>query len=161
MTDQEKFEKILDDVFEALYLAADAILIQDKPCEHEVTAMGHTCLGKDHKRGGNKRPQCCCSGCHFFKNGCTAEKPLTCKCWLCPIAKDKYPDTHKNLWYIDNLVLAFYFWIPRGSKSESIQNAKVRLCYSFQAHDFDYAKGLQKLIKLIEKYGLNINTNLS
>lgn len=160
MTDKEKFEKLLDEVFELLYAAANKIVVEEKPCEHEVTATGHTCVGKSHADGGNNRPQCCCAGCRFFDNGCNAEKPLTCKCWLCPVARKKHPTTTKRLGEINHLVLTFNFWEGRADKSESIQLATSAFCYFTNRKGvgiWDYAVGLKELIALIEREGLNVD----
>jgi hypothetical protein len=155
MTNKEKFDTLLEQVFDLLYKRADKIVIIEKPCEHTVNAAGHSCIGKSHKTGGGNRPQCCCDGCKLFRDGCKAEKPLTCKCWLCPIAQTKHPKTANKLWKIDNLVLDFGFWASRGDKSESLAQATRHFCSGFS-----YRRGLKKLIILIQKHSLDIETEI-
>ena len=87
----------LSRIHDALFARADALIKQYKPCGHKnvkVTkaliagfafsakalkpgAMLHIC---NHDYG-----TVCCSNCrHLTASGCGAEKPLSCRVWLCP-----------------------------------------------------------------------------
>ena len=113
--------QILERIYDKLYERAAAVLDEFKPCEHKVENRTHSCIGQQAKH--NSEPQCCCSGCKFFENGCKAEKPLTCKTWLCFVATEKYPEVAAKLNKIKQKALHFNFYVHRGDKTASINKS--------------------------------------
>ncbi len=116
--------QLLEAIFEKLYARAESVLRQFNPCEHKVDKAVHSCIGKADQ--GNI-PQCCCLGCPSWDKGCKAEKPLTCKAWLCGAAKTKHPDASNKLSEIYGHIVFYGFWAFRGDKTKSMANAQKTL----------------------------------
>ena len=112
--------QILEAIFEKLYARAESVLNNFQPCEHKVINKKHSCLGQSDSLAGNNTPQCCCIGCPSWNKGCKAEKPLTCKTWLCGIAKLNYPKAYIQLTEVANLAKRFGFYVFRGDKNSSM-----------------------------------------
>ena len=94
------------------------------PCEVSVNNGVCRCLAAYKNSDYAKPNELCCDDCQFHTNkGCVAEKPLTCKLWLCPIAEQKYPEVHKKLRQLWKIADCFGFWAFRGDKKMSLDNA--------------------------------------
>jgi len=75
----QEFEKMAEE-YDKLCQRADAILKKFNPCN----------IKRGRCSGGRRYP--CCDDCEFLsKKGCT-EKSLACKLWLCPDARESYPE---------------------------------------------------------------------
>jgi len=125
-------ETLLEEIYDLLYEKAEAILKRDNPCEHKMKCGVHSCLGKKDILSGDNNPQCCCEGCPFWDKGCKAEKPLTCKTWLCRISKKIYPETYSDLNKITQLIDLLHFWVYRGDKRQSLNQANSECFYSIK-----------------------------
>lgn len=127
-------KELLELVFDKFYDEATAILKEFNPCEHKVDNNIHTCIGKlNPKENGLYWSEiaCCCRNCPLWNKelGCTANKPLTCRTWICTVAGLKYPYIKEKL---DNIVLRmmpFDFWGCRFTKQESLRRALNRSMY--------------------------------
>lgn len=117
----------LEKQFDALYDEAMEILTKFNPCEHKSDVIGrHSCVGngKDIPNNANSGPQCCCTGCpKWTKKGCVAEKPLTCRTWICVAAANKNPEAFHALTKMASKVMKANFWVFRGDKNKSIELA--------------------------------------
>ena len=68
----------------------------------------------------------CCKRCEYLSdNGCTV-KSLTCKLWICGGKKmpSEFWQTRMRLYSVAN---SYKFLIYRGSKEDSLNNAKMRM----------------------------------
>jgi len=75
----QQFEEMAA-VYDKLWHEADAILKKFNPCK----------IKRGRCSSGRRHP--CCDDCEFLsKKGCT-EKSLACKLWLCPDAREAYPE---------------------------------------------------------------------
>ena len=120
---------LLEKIYDSLYKEVSDILERFNPCEHKVCSSCHTCLGKldfsavKGSYGDNTTKEACCVGCKFWKNGCTADKPLYCKVWLCETAASKYPIVKSKLDIIQNKARKFNFvsgFLCRKEKVDAI-----------------------------------------
>lgn len=114
----------LEEIHDSLYVRAQIILKSKKPCGHKKVGGVHSCIGMV-EGGEDNRPGCCCFGCPHLdpKKGCIAEKPLTCRTWLCEIARGANPETSAQLRIISQQASDLGFWICRGTKWEEIEQA--------------------------------------
>jgi len=120
----------LNKIYDALYDEADSIVKENNPCGWKSTKnkcrgvqLSAECMGMV-KGSNNNTPQCCCDGCKFWNNGCTAEKPLTCKTWLCRIATFNAPsEVLTKLSDITQKILHYNFFVHRGDKTASMARA--------------------------------------
>lgn len=164
MTKQRQFQILIGRVFEYLYNQADSILKESNPCRHTFKKGKHNCVGQDDELGGmslgRRQAACCCYGCNFFNNGCTAEKPLTCKTWLCPTAKLTNSGATKKLNEIANLTDYFGLYTVRGDKQQSLEQAETSYCRVFYRKGIEldlYSVGLKTLKNDIKEFNLPIN----
>lgn len=141
MNDAEIKHK-LELVYDQLYERAEKLLKEGNPCQWNCGK----CIGM--KRGTvNNTPQCCCEGCCHWKTGCTADKPLTCKLWLCKVAKkstDK--NTRRGLLDVSAEANRLGFFAFRGEKKESIDAAMWFMRYpSTRKNVIERLEGLYKV----------------
>lgn len=107
--------------FDDLYSLADKFIQKWNPCQIEIKNGVATCISSRTRPSFTKPRVLCCTGCeyHSATKGCTAEKPLTCKLWLCDEVK-----LPKEAWRkYDNLLDLFRktnFRVHRGDKETSI-----------------------------------------
>lgn len=74
-----EYEKMAAE-YDELCAQADAILKKFNPCK----------IKRGRCSSGRRHP--CCDDCEFLsKKGCT-EKSLACKLWLCPDARESFPE---------------------------------------------------------------------
>lgn len=120
-----KTRKQLEILFDDLYAEAEAILKLYKPCEVRVRSGHVKCLGcRKQNTSNSAQDELCCGGCRFHSvNGCTAEKPLACKLWLCHEAKTKYPKAAKRLLALREIAFSNHLYVVRGDKAKSLRNA--------------------------------------
>lgn len=127
-----KSRRALEKQFDSLYAQAERILKKYNPCQHKMENGKHSCLGKKHRvweaRSYNRDRvviSCCCLGCKFWvkDKGCTANKPLSCKVWLCGIAEKLNPVVAKKLNALSQKVICAGFYVFRGDKNDSINGA--------------------------------------
>jgi hypothetical protein len=115
-------------LYNRLYRRADKIVRQDNPCQIQKDAKGNvTCvssrLGKA-KYGSKPSNDLCCGGCNQLgPEGCKAEKPLTCKSWVCPTIWATNPKVHRKLSRVSRAAMKHNFWKFRGDKTASMQQA--------------------------------------
>lgn len=110
-------------IYDILFQQAEYIVRVEKPCEIKKRGATVTCVGC---RVGNDKPNVlCCIGCqwHDHAKGCQADKPLTCKAWLCSVAKDRHPETRERLRRLNQRIMKLKFWVCRGDKRQSIDQA--------------------------------------
>ena len=124
----EKQEHILrqklETVFDGLYQEAEDILKQFNPCEARVKNGCFSCIGQTSKLGGNNTAQCCCIGCSKWTDkGCVADKPLTCRTWLCNLAGARHEEADNALFRLSSKVSNLGFYVTRGDKQASLDKA--------------------------------------
>ncbi len=131
-----QLSKIYDDLFKR----ADDIVKKYNPCDIQVKDGIATCTMTRanpafDSTGSFNRVKCqrgdlCCTGCNFHsKIGCTADKPLMCKLWLCNVAKTQNPKCARELQDIINEIngmeLHNRIWLKdRGNKEMSMRETK-------------------------------------
>lgn len=109
--------KILEAIYDHLYNQADKILKENNPCGHCILNGTHSCHGKRDfsalkgSYGDNTSEQACCIGCGFWNRnlGCTNNKPLSCKVWLCGTSENKHPLIMAALDKIKQYASVFWF----------------------------------------------------
>jgi hypothetical protein len=119
--------------FEELYAKAEKILAKYQPCAISVVKGKVYCVDCFANRPKNifceppaKPNVLCCGGCSYHSDkGCTAEKPLTCKLWLCLTAICKFPKCHKALRKLRIEANDWGFYCFRGNKQDSLKVAYV------------------------------------
>ena len=130
----QSLRALLSKAYDELYEQADAVLKQFNPCQHTSDKNGeHTCVEAETVKseairfwGKNYAPQCCCVGCTFWtKTGCTADKPLTCKTWLCGITALKNPEANAKLRQIADQARSLFIYHERMDKKESLELSQV------------------------------------
>lgn len=111
----------IEQKFDFLYDCAVKVLSKYNPCKITFENTSVHCIGCGHD--GNKPNTLCCKGCRFHTNkGCIAEKPLSCKLWLCETAKDKFPECRKELNEIRIPFSKLNLWSFRGDKKASLKS---------------------------------------
>lgn len=120
--------KILEKIYDTLYEEADKVLKEFNPCEHKGDGDNHICLGSTKENPAmwkENSAACCCGGCKFWKInvGCTAEKPLSCKVWLCGAARLKHKEIPHKLDAIAKKAYNLELVGARQDKSFIINNA--------------------------------------
>jgi hypothetical protein len=116
--------------FEELYAKAEVILKRYNPCAISIVNGKISCIDCGiQSRSSFFKPAVpnflCCKGCKFHDiiKGCTAEKPLTCKLWLCLTATCKFPKCHKALRKLRIEANDWGLYYSRGSKQDSLRKA--------------------------------------
>lgn len=119
-----KISKQLEKLYDGLYAEAEAILKMYSPCEVKVRNGHVKCLGCRVKDEVALQNELCCGGCNFHSvTGCTAEKPLACKLWLCHTAKTKYPEVEARLSVLREIARSNRLYVYRGDKAMTMRNA--------------------------------------
>ena len=114
----------LEEKFDFLYEMAQEILAHYQPCKIKFLKNGANCIDCSKSLYRSKPNVLCCDGCqyHTLSKGCMAEKPLTCKLWLCRTAAEKFPTCANKLDEIyekaDELDLLSF----RGDRTDSLKN---------------------------------------
>jgi hypothetical protein len=118
------FQARLERVFDKLYAQAEAILQEHRPCAVKVNQYGASCLDCRIKYRDTQVNVLCCGGCKWHSaRGCTANKPLTCRTWLCHTAQQHDPEAKRKLSRIADRISRLGFYVGRGDREDSIQNA--------------------------------------
>ena len=124
-----RIRKRLEKKFDELYAKAEEILSKYKPCKITVIKGKVHCVGCS---GRNPPNELCCGGCQFHTvKGCIADKPLTCKLWLCNTARNDFPECDDELDVLRDK--AAMFWVYRGYKQSSLKHASHELVYLKEA----------------------------
>lgn len=94
--------------YERLWLDADTFMRAADPCK----AVDGQCLNARVGDGENF----CCLGCrHIEANGCVAEKPLTCRVWICQAALNNLTDAQITEYFkLYDAVAASGFFMHRA-----------------------------------------------
>lgn len=114
----------LERIFDKLYAEAERVLRSHRPCKVAVNQHGASCL--DCRNGhASKVNVMCCGSCkwHTKDRGCVANKPLTCRTWLCYTAQLHDREADRKLERIAARAHRLGFYVGRGDKEQSIQNA--------------------------------------
>lgn len=122
---------LLERIYDSLYAEAEAVLKEFNFCDHRnVGEESYSCLSireypsescKISFGSGKAIRTGCCGGCKYLtEKGCSAEKPLGCKTWLCGVAKLKNPETSKKLSEIQTKSCQMNLYTVRGDKTETI-----------------------------------------
>lgn len=110
---EKKFDFLFDEV--------QKVLSKYNPCAITIKDKSVHCIGCGF--GGNNPNELCCSGCKFHtKSGCIANRPLTCKTWLCGKARMVFPECAQELDNIVHRVIDLNLYVFRGDKDASIKN---------------------------------------
>jgi hypothetical protein len=115
--------------FEELYAKAEEVLKRYNPCAIIVVKGKVHCIdcGKKAKSIFFKpavQNLLCCGGCKFHNDkGCTAEKPLTCKLWLCNTAMEQFPKCYRELRELRIEANDWILYAPRGDKQACLKSA--------------------------------------
>jgi hypothetical protein len=129
--------RLLSQKYDELYARAEAVLKEFNPCEVCKTKRGVECFDTVRNtklRGafGINRPNLlCCNGCEFHnrKVGCTAEKPLMCKVWVCSTLRTAKPEVAKKLDIIGREARPYGFIsVMRADKPMALEYA-IRLLF--------------------------------
>ena len=127
---RQKLREFLENKFEELYQKAEVVLRKHNPCAITRHKGKVYCVGCPAKQpewiysGGVYPNALCCGGCKFHTDkGCTAEKPLTCKLWLCATAAKFFPECDKKLKEISNEAFKWNLCVSREDKTMSLQHA--------------------------------------
>jgi hypothetical protein len=122
---KQELQSRLERVFDKLYAEAERILQEHRPCKVKMNQHGASCLDCRVQRRETKVNELCCGGCKWHKadRGCTANKPLTCKTWLCFTAQHGDPEAQRRLQRVAERVRRLGFYVGRGDREDSIQNA--------------------------------------
>jgi len=122
--------KRLVKIYNKLYGQATNLLKKHSPCAIDTSADQATCLAiRQQNRAGIgsgvvKPDTLCCAGCPYHTSlGCTAEKPLACKTWLCYYAAKQNPEMAKRLCDFEHRARIAGLWHPRGDMKSSISRA--------------------------------------
>jgi hypothetical protein len=119
---KETLQARLERVFDKLYAEAERILQQHKPCQVKLNQHGASCL--DCRVRGATVNVMCCGGCKWHTaKGCVANKPLTCRTWLCGSAQNFDGEAFRKLQRIAKRVGRLGFYVGRGDRTDSIENA--------------------------------------
>lgn len=115
----------LERIFDYLWAQADAIIKAHSPCEVKIGKHGVSCLDCRVRHRPTEINILCCGGCKFHTKdkGCIADKPLTCRTWLCYSAQEAHPEAHRRLQDIASRMHRLGFYVGRGDKEDSIANA--------------------------------------
>jgi len=102
--------------YDALWSKVDAFMLRVKPCAIE----NNTCL--NHRLGDGDN--FCCAGCeHLGIKGCEADKPLTCRAWLCQVATNNLSESEREEYFkLYDEVFASEFFSHRSSKDQVMYN---------------------------------------
>jgi hypothetical protein len=105
-----------ESAYDALWNKVDAFMLRVKPC----AIKNNTCL--NHRLGNNDN--FCCAGCeHLGIKGCEADKPLTCRVWLCQVATNNLSESEREEYFkLYDEVFASGFFSHRSSKNEVIEH---------------------------------------
>jgi len=111
--------------FDKLYAKAEFILSKYQPCAISKVKGTIRCIDcMDGKKWMTTPNLLCCGGCKFHTiKGCIAEKPLTCKLWLCGSAAVAFPECFKQLQSLSKKAIKLGLYCARGDKKEILQNA--------------------------------------
>jgi len=127
---RQKLREFLESKFEELYQRAEVVLRKHNPCaitRHKGKVYCAGCPAKQPEwiySGGVYPNALCCGGCKFHTDkGCVAEKPLTCKLWLCATATRLFPQCEAELQKINNEASGWNLCVLRGDKTMSLQHA--------------------------------------
>lgn len=166
MTENEKlFLKKLESIYDALYKRIDDIIKEKNPCKVQITGSGKSlCVTCAYSRK-TKMPwwnetfnnDLCCGGCKFLgKNGCTANKPIMCRSWLCSTSHEKSINFGKVKKQLEDLTLKYKGWFDycfRGDKKMTI-NETLENCLVYE-----YGDG-RKIRKLMKRFKVNPSEKL-
>lgn len=99
-------------LYDELYQKAEEFLARVNPCK----VQNGECLRKYKYNGRNF----CCGGCeHIKKEGCSADKPLACKAWLCYQAYNELSSAEKfEQKMIEAEINRNGFFVHRGTKKD-------------------------------------------
>jgi hypothetical protein len=124
---KQKLKARLERIFDRLYAAAEKVIREHDPCKVKINQHGASCLDCISRKGqgdASRLNKLCCAGCKFHTSkGCKANKPLTCRTWLCYTAQDDNPEAFRKLDRIAERAAAMGFYVGRGDKEDSINNA--------------------------------------
>lgn len=128
---QRNLKQFIEQKFDELFDLADNILKKYNPCGIKKVNGNVSChgCGNHHilknifiERTTNTL---CCSGCRFHDTicGCTAEKPLMCKLWLCNTVTLNFPDVDTELENLRNQASKMGFCGYRLDKKELLKKS--------------------------------------
>ena len=102
-------------LYDELFAEADAFVKEVNPCK----VVNGECLRKYKFNQQNF----CCRGCrHLRKTGCTANKPLSCRIWLCNYAwYNLTPEQQTRQKEIQNKIEKADLWLVRATKEDMIK----------------------------------------
>lgn len=111
----------IEEKFDFLYDCTEKVLSKYNPCKISFLKSGVNCI--DCKAGFSNPNDLCCTGCRFHTDkGCVANKPLTCKLYLCRTATKKFPNCVKELNDIYACASFLRLLSFRGDKKDSIKS---------------------------------------
>jgi hypothetical protein len=127
----------LNTLYNKLYKRADQITKQSKPCK--ISGSKCQACGIEQKPYGHtpQPGEMCCAGCsHHGEKGCRADRPLACKTWLCPTARQAHPDVAAKLDKVASRAVDLGLYGMRVSKPEVMHRAANR--WSVRPDDPNY-----------------------
>jgi hypothetical protein len=131
-------------IYDKLYAQAERLLASANPCGIHKQGGHVICNGCNKGRSSTLPDTLCCGGCNYAagerkpsaygghhdkKRGCTAEKPLACKTWLCDRVRfpnDGYgPITPlaQKLRHIRNKAIRLNLHVIYGDRRQSLDSA--------------------------------------
>ena len=132
MPNKKRIREALEKLYDRLYSEAEAVLNQYNPCQVGRCSAGIVCTEwREFQKpeaikssDNNAQPNTlCCIRCRYHSptKGCQADRPLTCKLWLCSAAKICFPVAEKKLAELRDRAKIFYYY--RGNRKMSIDEA--------------------------------------
>lgn len=121
------FKDWLSQKYDELWDKADKLLKANSPCGIKMKGGSIICRGCAEIGMGNPN-ELCCGGCKFHTiDGCQAEKPLSCKLWLCNTAASHLPRSVScELAFLESEADKLGFITLRGDKTASMKKATRR-----------------------------------
>jgi hypothetical protein len=140
---ERQYKKNIKKLYDIIFDRANDLIKQINPCN--IQKEGGNIICNECRFSSGRKDLLCCSGCRFHsvEKGCTANKPLGCKLWLCHTAKRINPELEIELSKLRTIANKLWINFGRKDKEESIkihlkerfnQNSPRKTEYSFNEH---------------------------